>query len=217
MTVQEIHIRITQDLQNQSGFAYADMLPEELDLAFNDQTDEFINMIFSKKFDDKQLSTDFLKNIIIDNFEIQSTLRYENVYQSTLPSDYRNLINVRVKNSKACGKEDVEKITKAIMYDKEIVDDVNEMSLGASKFNATNGALFGNNIVTYTDGSFKTVSVFIDYVKIPREIDYNNNITSELSDIAIKEIIKMVVIKIAKITEQNQNKIQFLQQDLIKQ
>lgn len=99
MYIKQLHTLIEQGLQNIGVFAYADMLPEELDLAINDRMikmmDEQVQPLKNVKSKELKFKLQYIldrfQNLQVKELPLDVTL-VDNVYVADLPDNYLHLI-----------------------------------------------------------------------------------------------------------------------------
>lgn len=103
-TTLELHIEVLQGLQKVDAFRQDMFEPPEVDLHLNKQQDRFIDDLFGKEFEDRQIRLDYVRALIVKNHKLQvieptqaSPLYEPGMIYAVLPPDYLYLVNDRSK------------------------------------------------------------------------------------------------------------------------
>ena len=101
-TVLEQHIEVLQGLQKVDAYKQDMFQAPEIDLQLNKQQDRFIDDLFGKDFQDRQMRLDFIRPLIVKNHKlisitpVSSELIYEpDMVYGILPPDYLYRVNDR--------------------------------------------------------------------------------------------------------------------------
>lgn len=101
-TALEQHIEVLQGLQKVDSYKQDMFQAPEIDLQLNKQQDRFIDDLFGKDFQDRQMRLDFIRPLIVKNHKliavtpISSELIYEpDMVYGILPPDYLYRVNDR--------------------------------------------------------------------------------------------------------------------------
>lgn len=171
MTQQEIYDSIDQGLQNLSSFTYQNFEPAEVDLQFNTIVDLFVENALGKSklkelsvFEGVQVTMDDLRLLKIIDHSIPLTNG-----RGPLPENYRHLINDRTMRT-YCGSS---RLVPNRLYENEFVYDAIEHPFEQPKINSPISYLENNFIVIKVAAGTTASSVVIDYIRVPKLLDFN--------------------------------------------
>tara|TARA_R100001086_G_scaffold240206_3_gene166112 strand:- start:1008 stop:2141 length:1134 start_codon:yes stop_codon:yes gene_type:complete len=104
----ELHIEVLQGLQKVDGFQQDMFLPEEIDLQLNKQQGRIVEKLTNKEFQRTQIFLDYIKNIIVKNWDMPALTVPTNasdpllepghepqMVYGVLPTNYLHLISDR--------------------------------------------------------------------------------------------------------------------------
>lgn len=219
-----MHILIQQGLQNIDIFRYTEVSPAELDIHINQVISKLVESYFQPEgrtlpFLDIQFQVDDLRPIEVTPapFATITPVGTTNLYTISLPSNYNHLLeDVSIIEYKCY--EDGKEVTKEIRADNRLTKADKKERIKQSFFNKTTiqspiSYIQGNTLFVLSDGTFTIPQVEITYSKKPETVVFNPNITTtlEFQDSTCYKIVDACILYLAKITEQNPNKINSLQ------
>lgn len=207
MTVQEMHYAVDQGLQKVGSSVYDSFLPAEIDFWLNRAQDRFIKQRLHPVSDPKRLG--YSKTVKrLDDLRMITTIDYDDgVSPSTtvqfvdfdLPVDYRFLINARVEmHYNGCGDQ-VSTSDPLVVRDLRVAEQDKVYSLQGSPFSKSTaenplGFMYDENIRVFQDGKkFILKNIYIDYLRIPRQISLSLLSDCELAEHTHQEIVDITV------------------------
>lgn len=229
MTVKELYIHINQGLQNIAAFVNMDIDKRELDYHVNHIVDKFIKLVFpderdiypNEEYSKIQASADDLRVLEVNDFTPSMTVFTSGGYTGkkiTLPADYRHLLNDRtVVKPLNCVTTDIIEVPNRLTKG-DLIKNVLENHIHKTSVESPVSRLTGNELLVYSSfrnkPQFTIENIIIDYIKKPANIAYGADGSSiiEFPDQVCHKLVDLAVIYISKISEQNPNKIQFLEQ-----
>lgn len=100
----EMHIEVLQGLQKVDSYQQDMFEAPEVDLQLNKHQERFIDELFGKEFEDKQIRLDYVRSLIVKNHSLQvfvpastDALYEDNMGYAVMPPDYLYLVNDRSK------------------------------------------------------------------------------------------------------------------------
>jgi hypothetical protein len=207
MTVQEMHYAVDQGLQKVGSSVYDSFLSDEIDFWLNRAQDRFIKQRLHPITDPKRLG--FSKTIKrLDDLRMILSVDYtDGIIPSTavafqnfdLPVDYRFLVNARVSmHYNPCGNQ-VSTSDPEVIRDLRIVEQDKAYTMQGSPFSKSTGEnpmgfIFDENIRVFQDGkSFILKTIYLDYLRIPTQINLSLLQDCELAEHTHQEIVDMTV------------------------
>lgn len=229
MTVKELYIHINQGLQNIAAFVNMDIDKRELDYHINHVVDKFIKLVFpdekdiypNEDYSKIQASLDDLRVLEVNDYTPSMTVFTSGGYTGkkiTLPTNYRHLINDRtIVKPLTCTIDRViespNRLSRA-----SLIKNILENSTTRTYIESPVSRLSGNELLVYDSykgkQQFNIENIVIDYLKKPNVISYgvDGSTVIEFPDQVCHKLVDLAVIYISKISEQNPNKINFLEQ-----
>jgi len=207
MTVQEMHYAVDQGLQKVGSSVYDSFLSDEIDFWLNRAQDRFIKQRLHPITDPKKLGfsktikrLDDLRMILsvdyTDGIVPSTTVAFQNF---DLPVDYRFLVNARVSmHYNPCGNQ-VSTSDPEVIRDLRIVEQDKAYTMQGNPFSKSTGEnpmgfIFDENIRVFQDGkSFILKTVYLDYLRIPTEINLSLLQDCELAEHTHQEIVDIAV------------------------
>jgi len=232
MTVRDAYIHVQQGLQNIAAFVNKNIEPDELDYIWNQMFYKFIDLSFLPEekrrlpqyqlFQEIQASVDDLRNLQESDYTNTLTL-FSNGKKLLLPlNDYHHLINDRTLTSKVC-KDKCGVETKQTLIGTNRLTKAEELH---NKLNNTLAKTTPENPISKLDGDFLFVyntykgkkvfdidAIYIDYIKTPEFTKYNDTgfplgtKVYEIPDQTCYKLVRMCIIYISTVTQQNPQKI----------
>jgi len=207
MTVQEMHYAVDQGLQKVGSSVYDSFLSDEIDFWLNRAQDRFIKQRLHPITDPKKLG--FSKTIKrLDDLRMILSVDYtDGIIPSTtvafqnfdLPVDYRFLVNARVSmHYNPCGNQ-VSTSDPEVIRDLRIVEQDKAYTMQGNPFSKSTGEnpmgfIFDENIRVFQDGkSFILKTVYLDYLRIPTQINLSLLQDCELAEHTHQEIVDIAV------------------------
>lgn len=169
-TVRNMHYDFKQKLNKIDSQKNRNFQVPEIDWKLNEALSIFIKQNAEPRynqvagFETSQRSTDSIRPLIIENFELIATLLSTTSYKVTLPIDYM----MHISSFGQCKKGNCTRLirTNPVQHgDKE--DTFHSSSF---EWNDLNKMFSGNNIVIKTDGTFVVEKVFLSYIKLPKYV-----------------------------------------------
>lgn len=207
MTVQEMHYAVDQGLQKVGSSVYDSFLSDEIDFWLNRAQDRFIKQRLHPITDPKKLGfsktikrLDDLRMILsvdyTDGIVPSTTVAFQNF---DLPVDYRFLVNARVSmHYNPCGNQ-VSTSDPEVIRDLRIVEQDKAYTMQGNPFSKSTGEnpmgfIFDENIRVFQDGkSFILKTVYLDYLRIPTQINLSLLQDCELAEHTHQEIVDIAV------------------------
>lgn len=203
MTIQEIHDEFLHYYDKQSNFSAPEISYGEIDIYLNYGQNTLLELVGKEGLEKKQEYLDYFKNITLpfttSTFTTDVNLSKPNSKYVTLPPNYRvSLLEEVAVTYQNCNNVTV---TKRILvtpitrdeYNKAINDPFKKPWKEEILRLMTNGKIeliSADNIII--------TNYYLDYIKEPVLMDYDNNITCELDYKAIQKIIEIAVKKALK-------------------
>lgn len=221
MTTKELHILIQQGLQNLDIFRYAEVSAAELDIHINHIVFKLVESYFQPEgralpFLDIQFAVDDLR--VLEQTNKLTASGANNLYFINFPANYNHLLeDVSIleyscyENNKLVKKQ---KRAENRLTKPQIKERIKNSFFNRTNINSPISYIQGNSLFVLGNDEFIVKEVEITYSKKPQVIEFIPNITTvlEFPDVTCYKIVEAVVIYLAKITEQNPNKIISLQQ-----
>jgi hypothetical protein len=203
MTIQEIHDDFLHFYDKQSNFSAPEINTVEIDIYLNDGQNTLLELVSIEGLEKKQEFLDYFKNITIpfttNSFTTDINLNKPNSKYVTLPSNYRtSLLEEATVTYTNCNNVTVSKrilvtpITRD-EYSKAIGNPFRKPWKEEILRLMTNG-----KIELISADNITITNYYLDYIKEPNLMDYENNITCELDYKAIQKIIELAVKKALK-------------------
>lgn len=240
LNIQDMHTLIEQDVQKLGFYVYDDLETEEIDLQINRQTNKLIEGILDKYFGRSpkvgpeegfqldQVTLDNLRKQHVKD-QVATLTTFDDGSKFDLPDNYSHYIKAKAIVSYSC-RENKVTTTKTKTVKLRIGETLNIDAMREHPFFKTSKdsplcEIANNSIYIYTDPKFTITDVKFDYIKKPivvkyaKDVDGNydpvNSVNSDLDDSLHYMLVDMTSIRIMKIIETQQQKIENIQQDTI--
>lgn len=240
LSVKDIHTLIEQDVHNLGFYLYDDLETEEIDLQINRQIYKIVDGILDKYFGripKVGVEEIFQKNIVtLDNLKKQHVKNAPTTLTTIsggisfpLQDPYYHYIKAVATVTYSC-KENGETITKTLYPKIRIGESENIDTMKTHNFHKTNkksplGEIAGDTVYVYTDGTFTITDVKLDYIKKPAKVVYGKDVDGNYDDATSTQcdlddslhylVQEMTSIRVLKILEKGQQKIENIQQETI--
>lgn len=213
MTVQEMHTAFNQGLQRVNANAYDYFTSEEIDHWLNRAQERFIKDrahitgdVKRVGFEGNQKRLDDIRSIVaqdyFDGWTANTAAQWEQV---DLPADYLYLVNVRAAiRYDVCGEVTAASPQREMpvrIVDNAEVYQMQQDPFAKSQLHSPLATVSENDIRVFQDGeSFILEGIYVDYVRIPADIDLSLGQDSELAphthqeivDIAVKNVLEAI-------------------------
>lgn len=223
MTIEELHIEFKISLDKVDSSAYPELFEEEIDYFLNEAQDRYVktrynkNNIYQKGFEEFQKRTDDLKNLVVTRFpQLSDATEYTSIGLNIKKADLSTLYSDDLKQSLSSDKymfyiKSLVKIgktncsswgnVKLIQQDDFSV--VMQDPFNRPKDNKVLIFFENDNIYIWGDKSISLDSYHLTFIKTPRKMDFEQGVTSELSEHTHKEIKELAVTIALENLEQN--------------
>lgn len=225
MTVKDAYINVQQGLQNIAAFVYKNVKIEELDYFWNHVTALFVEYYFLPEdkrrlvefteLEQIQANVDDLRVLLVPNNTLTPIVTFNEGKYADFPANYLHLVSDSTLIDKTC-YVDSTKTTKRIkvqnrLQKTEDLRNVLDNTLAKSTIDSPVSHIAGNSIYVY-ENNFTVAGIVIDYYKKPTAISYgvSGSTVLEFPDITCRKIINLLILYIAKVTQQDPTKIQNL-------
>lgn len=190
MTVQDMHYEFKVKLNKIASGNYPNLLIPEIDWYLNEAQEIFIKQRYgvtnNKKggFETSQKRIDDLRELVQTNtapaaLEILPDLGMTQAYGSVVPNDYMFLVRAKAIATKgSCSErfltciqsqhDDLNNILTDPFYSPSF-----EWAETPLIFKKTGG---GNDLITFSDGTFTISNIVLDYIKIPQRIQFPSGV-----------------------------------------
>lgn len=241
LSIKDIHDLIEQDVHNLGFYTYDDLETEEIDLQINRQIYKLVDGILDKYFgrlpkvgteigfQKDQVTLDNLRQLHIKSTGISVTVVNTTDWKFDFPVGYYHAIKGAALVSYTCKENDVE-VTKTINVKLRISESKDIENMKNHPFYKTNkksplAEIINNSLYIIGNGTFTVVSCTLDYIRKPAKVVYGKDINGaydsgtsvqcDLDDSLHYLLQEMTTLRILKILENTQQKIENIQQETI--